>query len=100
MGAKVLTGEVPINKPISQLEQTRTCATTKRMKLKLVFDDWQKDWKSVYNTEEGVDLSLRSFHAGTTFNAEIQLDQYEEEELKKALSNGFVPFFYVIEDTK
>ena len=67
------------------------------MKINLVFNDWKKGMKSVYNTEEGLDLSMRSFHSGTTFNAEIDLDEYEEEELKEALQKGFVPYFYTIE---
>ena len=61
------------------------------MKVLLVFEDWKKDFKSVYNTAEGVDLSLGPFHHGTTFEAEIQLGKGDEEELKSAIENGFTP---------
>jgi len=70
------------------------------MKIRLVFDDWKKDYKSVYNTEKGVDLSMGPFHSGTTFEAEIDLHESEEKELKKAMEEGFVPHFYVIPNKK
>ena len=41
------------------------------MKIKLVFLDWEKDGKSIYNTPEGVELSFGQFHSGTMFDAEI-----------------------------
>lgn len=61
------------------------------MKILLCFDDWKKVGKSVYDTEKGMDLSLGPFHHGTTFEAEIQLGKYDEEELKKAMEDGFTP---------
>lgn len=61
------------------------------MKVSLVFEDWQKVGKSIYNTPDGIDLSAGQFHAGTTFEAEIKLDECEEKELKKAMADGFIP---------
>ena len=66
------------------------------MKIRLVFDDWKKDYKSVYSTEKGVDLSMGPFHSGTIFEGEIDLHSSEEEELAKAMEAGFVPHFYII----
>jgi len=66
------------------------------MKIKLVFNDWQKDCKSIYQTEKGTDLSSGSFHSGTTFDAEIGLDKEDTAELQKAIENGFTPVFYVV----
>lgn len=66
------------------------------MKIKLVFHDWCKLCKSIYSTEEGIELSLGDFHSGTTFDAEIELDEGNEKELKRAIKNGYQPTFYVI----
>ena len=67
-----------------------------KMKIKLVFEDWRdRNHKSVYSTEKGVDLSTGDFHSGTTFNATIEVD--DPEELKESLRQGYIPVFYVIE---
>ena len=66
------------------------------MKIKLVFEDWQKDGKSVYQTPEGIYLSLGNFHSGTTFDADIDLDAGDEKELQRAIDAGFVPVFVVV----
>ena len=69
------------------------------MKIKLVFSDWRdKNHKTIYNTEKGIDLSMGAFHNGTTFDADIELDEDSASELKQALDEGFNPVFYVIED--
>lgn len=65
------------------------------MKVKLVFHDWLKKSYSVYNTEKGLQLSSCDFHSGTTFDGEISLDNTQEEEIKKAFSEGFTPSFIV-----
>lgn len=65
------------------------------MKIKLVFDDWRKRLKSIYSTKEGIELSMGDFHSGTTFNAEIELNIEQEEDLKEALESGATPVFYV-----
>ena len=62
---------------------------------RLVFSDWQKLGKSVYETGKGVMLSLGDFHSGTTFDDEIDITG-SEEELKKAMEDGFEPVFYAI----
>jgi hypothetical protein len=72
------------------------------MKIRLVFDDWRryneasKQQESVYSTEEGVELSHADFHSGTTFDAEIELDEDSAKDLKEALASGAVPVFYAI----
>lgn len=60
------------------------------VKVKLVFHDW-----NVYNTEKGVELSSGDFHSGTTFDGDIYLDDNQEEELKRAFSDGYTPSFVV-----
>ena len=67
----------------------------KTVKLEFVFDDWRKQGVSVYNTEEGIELSLWSFHSGTTFRGEITLDPDEAKELNRAMARGFQPVFWV-----
>ena len=68
------------------------------MKIKLVFDDWrsrQTGVDSIYSTPEGVALSLGQFHSGTTFDAEVNLDDEDSQELEDALKMGHVPVFRV-----
>lgn len=66
------------------------------MKIELVFDDWRDaKYKSIYRTTEGVELSLSDFHSGTTFEAEIVLDEESEQILRQALANKFHPVFYI-----
>ncbi len=69
------------------------------MKVKLVFFDWHNRMgESIYHTPIGVELSLGSFHSGTIFDAEIQLNGDEHQDLTDALNEGFIPVFYVIRD--
>ena len=65
------------------------------MKIKLVFDDWRKKGKSIYNTSEGIALSNHGFHSGSTFDGEINLGNWEEKELRKAIEEGYQPVFWV-----
>lgn len=66
------------------------------MKIKLVFEDWQKDGESVYSSEDGIELSLGSFHSGTTFEGNINLEKNEAIELVNAMRKGYTPVFYLI----
>jgi len=69
------------------------------MKFKLIFDDWRdKNHKSIYSTETGIELSLGDLHSGTTFDATIDLSPYDENLFKKARSEGIYPVFYAIEE--
>lgn len=69
-----------------------------RMKIKLVFEDWQKKGLSIYNSFEGVELTMGLFHGGTTFNGEIKLSPDDEAELRDALDKGYQPVFWVIKE--
>ncbi len=66
------------------------------MKIKLVFHDWVRGGKSIYDTEEGIELSLGDFHSGTTFDGEIILDASNEREIKEAAKTRAFPAFSVI----
>ncbi len=66
------------------------------MKIKLVFEDWQRIGKSVYNTEKGIDLSSGQFHSGTTFDGEIKLDECDEQEIRASMKDGYNPVFWVM----
>ena len=61
------------------------------MKIDLVFDDWQKDGKSVYQTRTGLCLRWGELHSGSTFRAEIALDHDTEQDLRDAILNGYTP---------
>jgi len=69
------------------------------MKVKLIFDDWKKGFESIHGTERGIDLEMGSFHGGTTFNAEIELNKWEEKDFEEALKEGITPYFYMDKDT-
>ena len=67
------------------------------MPVRLVFGDWLgKDHRSVYNTEEGVRLSMGQFHGGTTFEGTVRLDPDDRMELEEALASGYTPVFHLI----
>jgi len=66
------------------------------MRIKLIFSDWQKNGKSVYNTEDGIALSCGDFHSGSTFDGKIVVDTEQERELDKALKTGYRPVFWVM----
>ena len=50
-------------------------------------DDWRKLGisNSVYGTELGFNLSLGDLHCGTTFEAKVELPDYIEKEILKAM---------------
>lgn len=70
--------------------------------ISLVFHDWQRDGESIRGTERDLDLSLGSFHGGTTFpkykkRATISLSQDDLHQLRQALAEGYTPIFYISE---
>ena len=71
------------------------CLKGKNMKIKLVFNDWQKRGKSIYNTEEGIILSMGDFHSGSVFDGEIVVSADQKLELEKAMEAGYQPVFWV-----
>lgn len=74
------------------------CAQRKPRKrqINLIFDDWRdSENRSIYDSERGIELSLGSFHAGSTFRGYIELDDDEADGLRAALKAGFTPVFYV-----
>jgi hypothetical protein len=69
----------------------------KGMFVKLVFAEWlDRDFKSVYYTPKGVDLSTGQFHSGTTFDALVDFGPDEQAEMKAALADGYIPAFHLI----
>src|SRR3990167_8166591 len=70
------------------------------MKIKLSFLDWKKKGKSIYTTEEGVELSMGIFHSGSTFKATIELEDDTAIELLEALKDGYQPCWWMsLDDT-
>ncbi len=59
----------------------------------LVFVSWQKEGKSVYDTEEGDKLFIGDFHHGTIFKGTIELDEEETSRIKQAWKAGIHPVF-------
>lgn len=68
-----------------------------KVMIKLVFNDWlDQSYNSVYETEEGWELTKRMFHSGSTFTGEIDLHADEVKELEIARAKGFRPVFELI----
>ena len=71
------------------------------MKVTLVFHDWFKLGcpDSIYNTEEGINLSASELHSGSTFEVELEFNNtYYERIISDALEAGFVPVFKVMQE--
>ena len=68
------------------------------MKIKLIFSDWEKNSKSIYATDKGIDLTMGDFHSGSTFDAEVNLNEEQEQELKQAIQDGYDPVFRAASD--
>lgn len=64
------------------------------MKIKLVFQDWQELGQPV-NPERAHELSKGDFHSGATFTARIDLDAWQEQDLREAVKKGYQPVFWV-----
>jgi len=63
--------------------------------IKLAFHDWVRDGKSIYSTEEGIELSLGDFHSGTVFNGAICLDDNGIQEIQRAIARKEYPTFLI-----
>jgi len=66
------------------------------MKIKLIFHDWVKNGESIYNTQDGIELSLSDFHSGTVFHGEIHLDKEHQLRFFEAIKTGCYPAFYIL----
>lgn len=69
------------------------------MKAKLVFNDWQRNGQSIYNTEEGIDLSMGDLHSGTIFHCDVTFDvdaEHIAKELAQATKSAAVAVFLLI----
>ena len=53
------------------------------MKVLVVFEDWKKEGRSIYNTETGINLSTGSLHSGSTWEGTIDFDPDTELEIKE-----------------
>lgn len=65
------------------------------MRIKLVFDNWQRNGESVGNTSETIHLTEGDFHSGSTFMANIILTLDQRLELLAALAAGYTPVFWI-----
>lgn len=55
------------------------------MKIELIVTDWHRNGKSIYNTEEGFNLSVGDLHSGTSFPVEVAgLPTCVENEISRA----------------
>jgi hypothetical protein len=68
------------------------------MKIELVFSDWLNSKNESVYCKNG-ELSYGSFHSGSTFKADIHLNDNQKLELLEAMQKGFIPVFSVDLDT-
>ena len=67
------------------------------MDVEMVFDDWKDETgESIYNTPEGVELSLGDFHSGSAFPARIYLTPDQARDLRAAVKRGAQPVFWLM----
>lgn len=59
----------------------------KSIPVKLVFDDWFSNNKSIYNSELGVKLSMGDLHSGTTFECELIIEGDVGNEMVNAMED-------------
>lgn len=65
------------------------------MKVAMIFEEWKTaGMKKPYGFER-MGLESGVFHSGTTFKCEIKLPWLQEEELRRAIKQGFRPCFYI-----
>ncbi len=65
------------------------------MKINLVFKDWTTHKGKPLPHIEALGPLMGDFHGGATFPGTIQLDAWQEKELREALEKGFQPVFLV-----
>jgi len=65
------------------------------MKIKLVFDDWRREGRSLDRSPENIELTKHDFHGGSTFDGTILIDVCQEEELREAIEKGYQPVFWI-----
>ena len=69
----------------------------KQVEVRLAFHDWYREGESIYNTNDGLELSLGDYHSGTIFHGSLMLDEENLEELREALKRDALPVFAVFE---
>ena len=66
-----------------------------KLGIALVFYDWRGSLGKSGNDADFHRLSTGSLHSGTTFQAEITLDEDIADELREALDAGYQPVFWM-----
>ena len=61
----------------------------------MTFSDLRRKGKSMYNTEEGVEMTMGSLHSGSTFPGSITLDEDDMYFLNKMFEAGLQPVFWI-----
>lgn len=61
----------------------------------LTFSDLRRKGKSIYNTEEGVQMTMGSLHSGSTFPGSITLDEETMDDLNRMFEAGLQPVFWI-----
>ena len=66
-----------------------------RKPIRMTFDDLRRKGKSMYSTEEGVQMTMGDIHSGSTFSGTITLDEENMDQLNKMFEAGLQPVFWI-----
>jgi len=64
--------------------RSRELGLDKETNMLLVFKDWERKGKSIYNTREGLDLAMGDLHSGTFWRIQADMDREDVRKLDKA----------------
>jgi hypothetical protein len=67
----------------------------KKVKIELVFLDWRRDGRSIYQTKEGFVLAMGPFHSGSMFDGEMEVGIDDMCYLEDALEHNTDAVFMV-----
>ena len=66
-----------------------------RKPIRMTFYDLLRKGKSMYSTEEGVEMTIGSLHSGSTFSGTITLQEDDMDDLNKMFEAGLQPVFWI-----
>lgn len=70
---------------------------SREYRVRFAFNDWIREGRSIYATEEGIELSSGHFHSGTVFSGSLILSEDSLDDLNAALAAKALPSFEVFE---
>lgn len=66
-----------------------------RKPIHMTFDDLRRKGRSIYQTEEGVQMTMGNLHSGSTFHGTILLDEEDMDCLNAMFEANLQPVFWI-----